>query len=288
MNASPKRPKAPTPTTLEEALREAYRTKWSKTKRSASTTLSQAEAAVKALSEDPSTAYVSAITQEIIQEVTAAWYDEGLAPSTINKRLNALCAMGVSVEGCRFKVPKRLQWWLRPDVEQKVCAWLEEDDSGQPWELARFATFIRWTTRTGLRIEESLSLRWTDFSADFSEVTVPGTKTANSQATLALSTAASSVLLHGATREIGDGPWPWTYEEVHGMWRLVRNKFRFVDPTATLKALRRSAARHLHVDCGMPLDMVRQYLRHDDVKTTMGYLRLTGGYSLEEQRRYLK
>ena len=43
---------------------------------------------------------------------------------------------------------------------------------------------------------------------------------------------------------------------------------------ATLKALRRSAARYLTVG-GMPLDILRQYLRHNSVATTMGYLRLT-------------
>jgi len=55
---------------------------------------------------------------------------------------------------------------------------------------------------------------------------------------------------------------------------------------ATLKAMRRTAVRHLTVN-GMPTEMVRDYLRHSDIKTTMGYLHLVGGYSTEEQRRYL-
>ncbi len=38
---------------------------------------------------------------------------------------------------------------------------------------------------------------------------------------------------------------------------------------------------------GMPLDMVRLYLRHGSMETTMGYLRLTGGYEEGEIRRYL-
>ena len=45
------------------------------------------------------------------------------------------------------------------------------------------------------------------------------------------------------------------------------------DLQAVRAALRRSAARRLHADLGMPLDKVRHYLRHSSVSTTMGYLR---------------
>jgi hypothetical protein len=37
----------------------------------------------------------------------------------------------------------------------------------------------------------------------------------------------------------------------------------------------------------MPLDVLRQYLRHENIKTTEEYLRLTGGYSEAEMRRWL-
>lgn len=82
---------------------------------------------------------------------------------------------------------------------------------------------------------------------------------------------------------------PSDYEEMHMVWHEVRKHFGWQDdPTATLKALRRSAARYLHVDCGMPLHMVQQYLRHESMDTTLEYLRLTGGYGTEEMRRFLK
>jgi hypothetical protein len=38
----------------------------------------------------------------------------------------------------------------------------------------------------------------------------------------------------------------------------------------------------------MPLDMLRQYLRHESIWTTMGYLRLVGGYDKDEMRKFLK
>jgi hypothetical protein len=56
--------------------------------------------------------------------------------------------------------------------------------------------------------------------------------------------------------------------------------------TATLKSLRRSFARRATLK-GMPTDVLRQYLRHSDIKTTQGYLNLIGGYGLEEQARFI-
>lgn len=46
------------------------------------------------------------------------------------------------------------------------------------------------------------------------------------------------------------------------------------------------AARQLTTS-GMPTEMVRDYLRHSDITTTMGYLHLVGGHSVTEQRRWL-
>jgi len=58
------------------------------------------------------------------------------------------------------------------------------------------------------------------------------------------------------------------------------------NPIATLKALRRTAARHLTVN-GMPTETVRKYLRHSNIQTTLGYLDLVGGYTTKEQHRWL-
>jgi integrase len=70
-------------------------------------------------------------------------------------------------------------------------------------------------------------------------------------------------------------------------WATVRKQMGIEHPGATLKAFRRGAARQLTVG-GMPLDMLRQYLRHESVSTTMGYLRLVGGYDKNEMRKFLK
>jgi integrase len=83
------------------------------------------------------------------------------------------------------------------------------------------------------------------------------------------------------------GGFPIKYDHLHESWDKARAFLGEQDnPMATIKALRRTAARHLTTS-GMPTEMVGDYLRHSDIKTTMGYLHLVGGYSITEQRRWL-
>lgn len=122
-----------------------------------------------------------------------------------------------------------------------------------------------------------------------SEVTVPGTKTQRSHGTIAIATEPALILAR-MEKEKGDNlnVFPiGSYENLHNAWdkaRLFLSERR--NPMATLKSLRRTAARHLTVN-GMPTEMVRDYLRHSNIKTTMGYLNLVGGYTTEEQHRWL-
>jgi integrase len=92
---------------------------------------------------------------------------------------------------------------------------------------------------------------------------------------------------HAARARDEDPVFPINYDRLGTAWDRAR-VFLGVsnNPLATLKALRRTAARHLTVN-GMPAEMVRNYLRHGSIHTTLGYLKLTGGYSTNEQRRWL-
>jgi hypothetical protein len=227
-----------------------------------------------------------------VQQATAAWYAGGLSPATIQKRLNCLSKLGVNVEGCRKPVPKQLKWHLPMEMKEEVCYWIEEeaDRTVVPYDLARY---VRWTMVTGLRLEETLRLTRDSFSKGYKDVNVPGTKTAGSQATLPLGSyarmLASSQCLDAEAGQTGFKFIESTYEELRVGWEAVRERFGWRDdPTATLKALRRTAAYHLHVEQGMPLAMVQRYLRHRAMSTTLAYLELTGGYGTEEMRRYLK
>lgn len=280
--------------TLEEALRETAQVKW-QGRRCYATNMSQVAKAIGALAfharpaGNPMCAgsvRIAEVTDSVLRKATAAWYAQGLSPATINKRLNCLSAMGVSVEGCRVREPKVLKWWLKPEDERALVAILRNHGD---LSASRAACMIQWTTRTGLRIEESLRLTWKDVSLHRGEVTVPGLKTSSAQATLPLGHEALEVLARVGHQTFGDPlVFQLSYGHMLAWWDECRVQLGIQDnPTATLKALRRSAARHLHITKGMPLDMVRQYLRHEDMETTLGYLRLTGGYGTEEMRKWL-
>ena len=271
---------------------------------------------------DGSTVRVEEVRKEDLRQAVRIWRGEGAQPATIIARLNCLSAMGLNVTGCRPRLPRKLKWWLNPEQEATILAHLR----GQPGEAGRerrtrtvvaggfafevtlggvppvapavaranlrrlaLADYIQWASATGLRIEESLNLRWSDIHqrGDRTLVTVPGLKTHMAQATLPVSAEAAAVLerrraLGGAT--VFGVP----YHAMQREWVEARKVLGLEDPSvATLKALRRTAARSLHATKGMPLDMTRQYLRHENVETTMGYLRLTGGYGEAEISRWL-
>lgn len=295
--------------TLQQALTRVYEADWQHRRDGGKCLLSQARMAVTHLRvwqglED--SVPVDEVQTHHIQRIVAKWYEFGTAPATITKRLNCLSKLGVSVEGTRPPKKHVLKWWLRPEDRDRLCRWLrahtvqldltpDGSEYGKPApRYASFADLIEWTTITGLRIEESLRLDWhRDIGVVFETVSVPGTKTANSQATLPLGARAVEILkgragrLHHAanSRVFGDLDYLWCAEK----WATACRPFLGAEshPTCTLKALRRSAARYLAVERNMPLDVVREYLRHEDIETTMGYLRLTGGYNTEEMRRWL-
>jgi integrase len=237
----------------------------------------------------------SEVTLQHVKGATARWYSEGLSPATITKRLNCLGKMGVNVTGTKPTKKPTLKWWLKPQQQAELLAHPDIPQDLKDWVI--------WTTTTGLRIEETLRLNKNDFvieGIDFLAVTVPGLKTMASQATLPLALEAQLVVQRRMLAAVGRTSWnplanPQLFEldyqtELVPMWDEAMRLLgvdKQLHPTATLKALRRNAARYLHVDRKMPLDMVRQYLRHEDIKTTMGYLALTGGYGTEEMKGYL-
>lgn len=217
---------------------------------------------------------------------------QGCAHGTVAFRLSCLSAIGVKIpEDFHFKVPTPPKWFLRPEDEVRVplCPDLH------PMALL----FVQWTCATGLRVEESLRVQAKHISSALIRVdgqhrevyilNVPGTKTAGAQATIVLSDEAVTII----------GCWGWpkvhpetllfpiAYKELRLEWQKVRAFLGFqATPTATLKALRRSFARRATLK-GMPTDVLRVYLRHKDIQTTQGYLNLVGGYSHEEQARFI-
>lgn len=291
--------------TLDEALKEAIAARWDG-RRCEKTNESQARKALEAVAMQalgirrlPSHDFlhevsVEAITKTHIRAAVKLWAAEGLAQGTIHKRLCCLSVTGIDVKGCYTAKPRTLKWWLKPHDEAHLAAWMDArkeagratDNELITWDL------VCWALRTGLRVEESLRLTRKDcFKRPDGKwsITVPGKKTNDSQATIPISQEAAAILERRMVQATGRLVFPISYDLARRCWQVFRGEIGALDePGATLKACRRNAARTLHVSNGMPLDMVRQYLRHENVETTLGYLRLTGGYGEEEMRSWLR
>lgn len=241
---------------------------------------------------------IDKITTAQVQKCVDKWIEEGKSPSTINSRLSVLSVLGINTDGCWVKNKLPPKWWLRPEEQERLVTYLRASQSPFP-TAPLLADYIEFISYTGLRVEEALRLTWRDVSVRVtdhdgvmrsqSEMTVPGTKTQRSRATLALGVLPSLLLIDRQKGAAGEQlfVFPIKYDHLHEAWDKARAYLSEHDnPMATLKALRRTAARHLTVN-GMPTEMVRAYLRHSDIKTTMGYLHLVGGYNVNEQRKYL-
>mgnify|MGYP001087561790 CR=1 FL=1 len=307
---------------LRQVLEATIKSRWEGT-RGCSTTVCQARQAIRWM-EAHGAATVGQVSKDLIKAMAADMQAKGLAYETISRRIISLSALGITVGGCFPYKPRKLKWWLRPHQQAKLLAWLRdgspeavlyvEDPRPDPIHIdhptrvfgfetlrqhrACLADLIEWTSFTGLRIEESLRVRGAHlFRAEdpegehqWWELDVPGTKTTGARATLPICAEAAAIV-ERLRPAAGEPLFPVRYVYFQRIWRHQCRPFLGVPPEqysmATLKALRRTAARHLHATKGMPLDMVRQYLRHSDVQTTMGYLKLVGGYDRKEMRRYL-
>lgn len=246
-------------------------------------------------------ATVDEVTSAHVAECVATWVANGLSASTVNKRLCILSALKINCEGNWRRPDKRLKWWLKPTECERLLAHLRAKPNPPFPQADLVADYVEWASHVGMRVEETLRLTWGDCLIAFEkdeegkvmnmcEVSVPGTKTERAQASLALASVPALLLARRhATRTVLNEPrvFPIEYDNLHEYWQRCRDFLGVRDnPLSTLKALRRTAARHLTTG-GMPTDVVRQYLRHSDIQTTMGYLRLVGGYTTGEQRKWL-
>lgn len=286
-------PKASPHETLNEAVRRVLATRW----RGLRTATHMADLATQAMESfasvarsSPDRMTLAGLRADHVARAVTAWLAQGLAPSTINKRLVCAGVCGAPVKGLFVNQPRQNKWWLTPEAKRKALSFCRAKRRAD-YEV--LADYIEWATTTGLRVEETLRLKAshiTGWETGRLSVIVPGLKTTRAQATLPLTPEAAEVVSRraGPRSDANTKLFPASYGTLKDLWATVRVHLgEKGNVTCTLKALRRSAARHLHVEKGLPLDMVRQYLRHSDIATTMEYLRLVGGYSEDEMRKYL-
>lgn len=242
----------------------------------------------------------SSIGQDHLNRYVARCKANGNSASTINTKLcvitKLLTTMGnASVKLQPLKVnfvprPKQSKWWLNEEQAPKLLAWLR--GIGQRPALCDLADYIEWTRETGLRVEETLRLLPSDFVNDYTSLIVPGTKNTRSEARIAISKRATEIMRSRLACMVNRAdPQPRlfniAYRDLRDAWQEAR-KFLCVqdDPTSTLKSLRRSFAAEMMFR-GMDGIMLKNLMRHSDMKTTMGYLELVGLADNDRIRRFL-
>jgi integrase len=237
-------------------------------------------------------AHLETLTKDMLRAWIAHMRRKGNKPSTINCKLSVVGVMFGYFDIKGREVPFVAQpavpmWWMTPETEKRAIAWCRANDADA------LANYIRWTVLTGLRVEETLRVQrqhFTGLGTAHPSLTVPGTKTRAAQAAIPLLPEAVdiAVRLLGSEGAATDRIFPMRYDKLQRGWKECRKALGLEGVHgATLKALRRSFAR-IATERGVPPDMLRQYMRHELLATTAGYLRLVGGYGTEQMRQWFR
>jgi len=143
---------------------------------------------------------------------------------------------------------------------------------------------------TGARVNEFVHLRAEDLDIEQARIRIRKGKGGKARTVPILPELAHELRTHLGRRRAG-----WLFEtraagrystrRVQQIVRAVAMKARIVQ-RVTPHLLRHTVAQHL-LDRGMPIDQVRQFLGHDDIKTTQIYAEATLGAVSESYRRAL-
>lgn len=198
----------------------------------------------------------------------------GNSPATINRKLSALSAVMSTAHDCgglpvKPKLPhqregvKRIRF-LSADEEAAVVATL------RAWDLPLLAETVIVLVDTGLRVSELLSLKRDQLDLKTGLLTIWATKTDHPR----------SVPMTRRVREIMEGRrtlpelFPIRYTHLQKHWQQVREHLGFADdPHFVIHVLRHTCASRL-VQRGVPLAVVKEWLGHSNIQTTMRYAHL--------------
>lgn len=307
--AAPENPRSASPPSTLTPLLGATRRVLAEHYGNGHTRFAHARTAFAELCEVHPDGHVETLTTTLLRTWVERMQGRGNRTATINSKLTVVGVLfeHLQIDGCKVpfvREPRPLKWWMTPELEASALGWCTDHSRHD------LADYIRWAVLTGLRVEETLRAQrqhFTGLGTERPSLTVPGTKTTDAQATIPLFLEAAAL----AARRLGasgittqqlfpapphvyvldrrkTSPTQRAYLALQSDWQDCRHALG-LDGThgATLKALRRSMAR-LATERGMPTSVLQKYLRHGDIKTTEGYLKLVGGYDTELMRQWVR
>lgn len=232
---------------------------------------------------------VSELSDSTARDLKTRWVKAGNKASTINSKVAAWRAVFKYVDTPEdFEVPHlervkcdiQEQWWLHPDDEDTLVHWLSDK------RHFRFAEMVRMITHQGLRVGEANRLELRHLGTD--SMTVPGTKTTVSQASIPLFKHSAHLITWLKCNNRSNGKcFAFSDQYLMDTWNDCRDFLgvRHIK-SSTMKSLRRTFA-YRAIQAGMPTAVLQQVMRHKSITTTEGYLRIVGGGLVEESRKYL-
>lgn len=182
-------------------------------------------------------------------------------------------------------VKKLRKWYVKPERIEDMLEFIEIDMDN--WH---FADFCRSMLYQGPRVEENMRITIDDFvdlEGKTPTLRVPGTKTELSDRSVPIWDFMVPIYKRNIESAKTGGRtllWPFSVNQLNHLWRDVRGYMGAADePTATLKALRRTFAWFAKTR-GLDVLDIKNILGHSDIQTTEGYLRLFGNPGLELSR----
>lgn len=212
--------------------------------------------------------------------------NRGCSPSQINKYLSMLAMVLVealrarpplttnTIQIPRVKVPKKMQWWLRPEQLDDVLVVAAK--------MGYMEDIIKIMVHNGLRVREVLALTRDMIDLNAMTVQVPGTKSRAAARTIPIypkAVESFGYVVHWGKLETD-------YPTAAGKWNQIKEKVGITHKDATLRALRRTFAAYA-TSAGMPTAVLKDVMGHENITTTERYLNLVGNGRVEESRRYM-
>lgn len=240
----------------------------------------------------PGSIQMGSITEQDVEDFKLHKRLNGCTNSTINKYLSCLSVLfdvaGVPKPTIRRLPEAKVEKWFLPEEKiGELMEFLQRRSETLGGRHGPFKDYIGTLIYTGMRPKEALALQARHLSFISGAITIPGTKTSSSEATIPMFDEAEPYLHNSRCRPDKGTLFGLTYEEVAAMWNEVRYHMGWdTIPTATLKALRRTFA-DIATKRGMPSAVLQRVLRHSSIRTTEGYLQLTGSGLVEESRKYM-
>jgi integrase len=273
--------------TMQEALRDTYERHWRGMKAEAKTMINANQALAFFGANTP----LEEITTERVEDWTDSLEAIGNSGSTINRKLAALSAIFThAISKGRTKHRPVLQ---RHQEGEHRIRWLrdETEEEARLWEAFRRLSFdtaaetFTFLLDTGLRPSELERIDRNAWSPRERRIHLWVTKTAQPRAIPV--TARSAVILETRLARNDGIAFPEGYNWLDEKWQPARRLMGLADdPQFTPYVLRHTCATRL-CRMGLPLNVVKDWMGHKSIATTMRYAHAVPAH-LDEARDMLE